>query len=172
MCKQLFQTFFLLNLYKIHAKSTGNMHSVADRYRPSQNKIVQLRYAFLCIVHTFRPSSRCFLLYYFLLLILVSSPPNDFQTCILNTIFPYRYIYTLSFYKCLRTTYYNAILSYPDVGNVNVSVAMSYETSAVKCNSSCGILITRAICHNCSELVVQRQNLLESIFGVCGRTLF
>lgn len=110
---------------------------------------------------TRRPSSRKVgnmkLFFSFFLSICVPSPPKDFQTCIFkNTIFPYRLIYTSSFYKCFEDNP-NTTRIFLDAGNVNVGVGSEprpYERSVVKSVTSSGALrITRAICGRCSELV-------------------
>lgn len=86
---------------------------------------------------------------------------NDVQTCMFITqqsLTGNLYIIILQMF---RTTYHNADLPYLDAGNVNVG----RRQSVVKYNSSCSILVTRAIRRNCSEFVVQRQKLFESFLG-------
>lgn len=83
----------------------------------------------------------CFVFFYSFYFL--SSPSNDFLFLFFdmhfkNTIFPLQVIYTLSFYKCLRTTHYDANPPYIlDAGNVNVG----WSQSVGKCNSSCDILV-------------------------------
>lgn len=64
--------FLFLNLYKNPCKSTGNMHSVADRSHPSQSQYIWGN-ALWCIVHLgLRPRWVYYYSYYYY--ILISSP--------------------------------------------------------------------------------------------------
>lgn len=95
-----------------------------QKTKNKKQKTVFLRYALLCIVRTFRPPFPISSLVYYILLKRsfiphLGSHQMDFpfflksRHAFLKTqYFPYKVIYTLSFYKCLRTTYcYDANLS-------------------------------------------------------------
>ena len=112
-----FRHFFLLNLYKTHANLQVICILWLTGFIPPKQYI--WGNALLCIVRTFRPSSRWFLLYSFYWFLF---PVHQmiFRHAFLIHNIPLQVIYTLSFYKCLRTTYYNANLPYLDAGNVNV----------------------------------------------------
>lgn len=94
------------------------MHSVADRLYPSQNSISEVMHSYALYVHLgHRPDD-----FYYILFIgsCFQSTKWFLDMHFLKHNIPLQVIYTLSFYKCLRTTYYNANLPYLDAGNVNV----------------------------------------------------
>lgn len=139
------------------------MHSVADRFYPSQNSISEVMHSYALYVHLgHRPDDFYYISFYWFLF-----PVHQmiFRHAFLKHNIPLHVIYTLSFYKCLRTTYYNANLPYLDAGNVNVGWShVLWDKRRKKCNSSCGALLTRAICHNCSEFLLCRGRSFQKAF--------
>lgn len=147
------------------------MHSVADRFYPSQNSISEVMHSDALYVHL----GHC---------------PDDFYdtlfigSCFQSTkwfldmhFFKTQYSLTGNLYIIILQMFEDNLLQCKSSISWRRECkrwfgATSYETSAVKCNSSCGILITRAICHNCSEFLLCRGRSFRKPFWVSGRTLF
>lgn len=113
------------------------MHSVADRFYPSQNSISEVMHSDALYVHLgHRPM--IFIMFFYRFLFPVHQ--MIFWHAFLKHNIPLQVIYTSSFYKCLRTTYYNANLSISWRRECKRWFrATSYETSVVKWISSCGV---------------------------------